>query len=86
MSSKVQETWKILNLVLDPELQYLQCFEEQESRGQSVGNIFSACQARVQEMMPRLALCEPNPPLDCQLLECEEGEALTNGDPWHPRS
>jgi len=81
MSSKLQETWKIVNLVLDPELPYMQCFEEQAARGRSVGNIFSACQARMQGMIHRLALCEPNPPLNCQVLEYEEGEALASSDP-----
>jgi hypothetical protein len=32
-------------------------------------------------MLPYLSLCEPNPPLDCQVLEYEEGQAFASGDP-----
>jgi hypothetical protein len=81
MSIKFQDNRKIINFVLDPELDYMQRFEEHAPQGRTIGNIYSSCQRHIQGMLPRLMLCEPNPPLDCQVLEFEEGNAIASGDP-----
>jgi hypothetical protein len=74
-------TWRIISILLDPESDHLQLFEKQASRGCTIGNIYSSCQKRAQELLPRLDPSESNPPLDCQPLEMEEGEAIASGDP-----
>jgi hypothetical protein len=79
--SKVQDKWKIINIVLDPEPNYMQCFEEHAEQGRTIGNIYSSCQRHIQGILPRLTLCEPNPSLDCQVLKYEEGNAIASGDP-----
>jgi hypothetical protein len=80
-SSIIKRQWKIINLVLDPELDYLQCFEERADQDRTIGNIYSSCQRHIQDILPRLTLSEPNAPLDCQVLKYEKGLAIANGDP-----
>jgi hypothetical protein len=52
--SKIIKQWKIINLILDPELDYLQCFEERANQDRTIGNIYSSCQRHIQDILPRL--------------------------------
>jgi hypothetical protein len=80
------ESWKVINIVVDPEESYLRMFEEQAPRGRTIGNIYTSCQMRIPEMMARFNPSEANLPLNCQVLELEEVEAIATGDPIMAKS